>query len=103
MLMRALSVHIAHETSGAARIRHSLRPLTTEGEKFPASLGRIASRECEAVSAVIASEAKQSMLTSLRRDGLLRFARNDEEGAASSRGEPLARNDSVGQATRHSP
>src|SRR4029079_13748529 len=31
MLMRALSVHTAHETAGAARIRHSLRPLTTEG------------------------------------------------------------------------
>jgi hypothetical protein len=27
MLMRALSVHIAHETAGAARTRHSLRPL----------------------------------------------------------------------------
>ena len=27
MLMRALSVHTAHEIAGAARIRHSLRPL----------------------------------------------------------------------------
>src|SRR6267154_2283246 len=34
MLMRALSVHIAHETAGAARIRHSPRPLTIEGVKF---------------------------------------------------------------------
>jgi hypothetical protein len=50
MLMRALSVHIAHETAGAARIRHSLRPLTTEGEEFPANLGRNASRKCEGVS-----------------------------------------------------
>jgi hypothetical protein len=32
MLMRALSVHVAHETSGAARIRHSLRPLIFERE-----------------------------------------------------------------------
>jgi hypothetical protein len=32
MLMRALSVHIAHETSGAARIRHSLRPLYFRGQ-----------------------------------------------------------------------
>src|SRR5260221_4517836 len=32
MLMRALSVHIAHEIAGAARIRHSLRPLIGEGE-----------------------------------------------------------------------
>ena len=36
---------IAHETAGAARIRHSLRPLTTEGGKFRANLGRIAPRE----------------------------------------------------------
>ena len=27
MLMRALLVHVAHEIAGAARIRHSLRPL----------------------------------------------------------------------------
>ena len=58
MLMRALSVHIAHETAGAARIRHSLRPLTTEGEEFPANLGRNASREREAISAVIPGRAK---------------------------------------------
>ena len=30
MLMRALLVHVAHEIAGAARIRHSLRPLTSE-------------------------------------------------------------------------
>jgi hypothetical protein len=28
--MRALLVHIAHEIAGAARIRHSLRPLNSE-------------------------------------------------------------------------
>src|SRR4029079_5397411 len=33
MLMRALFVHIAHETAGAARIRHSLRPLNRGGRK----------------------------------------------------------------------
>ena len=54
MLMRALSVHIAHETSGAARTRHSLRPLTIEGEEIPAELGRIVPRERECVFAVIA-------------------------------------------------
>jgi hypothetical protein len=27
-------VHIAHETAGAARIRHSLRPLIFEGEEI---------------------------------------------------------------------
>jgi len=34
MLMRALFVHIAHEIAGAARIRHSLRPLNFEGEDY---------------------------------------------------------------------
>src|SRR5438132_1678135 len=33
MLMRALLVHIAHEIAGAARIRHSLRPLNWRGRK----------------------------------------------------------------------
>src|SRR5438132_12881321 len=33
MLMRALLVHVAHVIAGAARIRHSLRPLTTRGRK----------------------------------------------------------------------
>ena len=54
MLVCALFVHIAHETAGAARTRSSLRPLTTEGEEFPANLGRNASRERERVSTVIA-------------------------------------------------
>src|SRR5881392_1634511 len=34
MLMRALSVHVAHEIAGAARIRHSLRPLIGEGVRI---------------------------------------------------------------------
>jgi hypothetical protein len=33
MLMRALFVHVAHEIAGAARIRHSLRPLNSEVAK----------------------------------------------------------------------
>jgi hypothetical protein len=33
MLVCALLVHIAHETAGAARIRHSLRPLISEDRK----------------------------------------------------------------------
>jgi hypothetical protein len=40
MLMRALSVHTAHGTAGAARIRHSLRPLFCGGcEEFQQSSG----------------------------------------------------------------
>jgi hypothetical protein len=50
MLMRALFVHTAHETAGAARIRHSLRPPDIEGEEFSAKLGQIVPRECEGVS-----------------------------------------------------
>ena len=61
MLVRALFVHTARETAGAARIRHSLRPLDFEGEEILANLGRNASREREDVSSVIASEAKQSI------------------------------------------
>src|SRR5881227_1461980 len=34
MLMRALLVHVAHEIAGAARIRHSPRPLTIEGTEI---------------------------------------------------------------------
>jgi hypothetical protein len=50
MLMRALFVHTAHEIAGAARIRHSLRPLNFgEGGKLLAKLGRNAPRECEGV------------------------------------------------------
>src|SRR2546423_12496700 len=33
MLMRASTTTIAHETSGAARIRHSLRPLISRGRE----------------------------------------------------------------------
>jgi len=54
MLVCALFVHIAHETAGAARTRSSLRPLTIEGEEYPANLGRNARRERERVSTVIA-------------------------------------------------
>src|SRR3979490_510986 len=45
MLMRALLVHIAHEIAGAARIRHSLRPLISRARRFLAKLGRNASRD----------------------------------------------------------
>src|SRR6188472_486105 len=46
-----LFVHIAHEIAGAARIRHSLRPLFEEGGKFLAKLGRSAPRECKGLFA----------------------------------------------------
>jgi hypothetical protein len=62
MLVRALLVHIAHETAGAARIRHSLRPLNSEGKEISGKpRAQIASRDRETVFFVIASAAKQSM------------------------------------------
>ena len=67
-------VHIAHETAGAARIRHSLRPLTIEGEEFPANLGRIASREREGVSIFLrhSGRAKPSYDAQLRLKSIAR-------------------------------
>src|SRR5204863_3180037 len=74
MLMCALLLPIAHETAGAARIRHSLRPLFSKGEEFPANLGRIVPRErrgvfcrhCEppgrAKARPMTGSAKQSIL-----------------------------------------
>src|SRR3979411_1361324 len=48
MLMRALLVHIAHETSGAARIRHSLRPLNSRGrENYLQSSGKLCRENVE--------------------------------------------------------
>jgi hypothetical protein len=49
MLVCASFIHFARETAGAARIRLSLRPLTTEGGTFPAKLARNARRDREAV------------------------------------------------------
>src|SRR6266702_7713208 len=46
MLVRAFLTTIAHGTSGAARIQHSLRPLNFRGRKLHANLGRNAPREC---------------------------------------------------------
>src|SRR5882757_1716260 len=57
MLMRALFVHIAHEIAGAARIRHSLRPLIGEDANEFEKLGRHASRECETISDVVPAKA----------------------------------------------
>src|SRR5450755_537419 len=45
-----LLVHIAHETAGAARIRHSLRPLIGEGVSYPAKLARNARQDREGMS-----------------------------------------------------
>src|SRR4051794_19396358 len=49
--------YFAHETSGAARIRHSLRPLDSEDARIPANLGRNASRECSLIFGVVLAHA----------------------------------------------
>src|SRR5882762_9041903 len=53
MLMRALSVHIAHETAGAARIRHSLRPHLERCEDYSQTSGASCRENANTHSAVI--------------------------------------------------
>src|SRR3954454_8218220 len=50
MLMCMFLVHVAHETAGAARIRHSLRPLNFRGRNDLQNFGQIMPREREGVS-----------------------------------------------------
>src|ERR1700687_6322642 len=45
-------LHFAHGTAGAARIRHSPRPLISRRETFRANLGRIAPREREVMRGI---------------------------------------------------
>jgi hypothetical protein len=49
MLVCIFSSTTAHEIAGAARIRHSLRPLFGEGENDLQNFGRIAPRDRELV------------------------------------------------------
>src|ERR1700750_2047656 len=88
----------ARETAGAARIRHSLLPhfsgdndTQTSGTNVPRECGRtfavekwkskchnvIASQRVGAKRRPMTGSAKQSTLTEQRKNGLLRFARND--------------------------
>ena len=59
-----LFAQIARETAGAACTRSSLRPQFSKRANEDANLGRKAPREGETISTVIASEAKQSIVTS---------------------------------------
>ena len=47
---------MAHETAGAASTRHSLLPLV-EGQKFPASLGRMRRENVDTHSMVVTRES----------------------------------------------
>src|SRR5258707_1249487 len=94
MLMCALLVHIAHEIAGAARIRHSLRPLISEGEEFSAARAqRVARSRTHILEHRHCEERSDAAIHSsfVRRDGLLRrFApRNDVERALVRLSSPL--------------
>ena len=60
--MRALSVHTAHETSGAARIRHPLRPLISEGESYLQTSGAMRREIAKSYSVVIVREGGRSSI-----------------------------------------
>ena len=70
----------AHDTAGAASTRSSLRPLFSEGKRRT-SLGRNMPRDRAAISSRHCEERmrRSNQHLHLRRDGLLRFARNDVE------------------------
>src|SRR6266516_7020986 len=69
MLVCAFTPSLAHETAGAASTRHSLLPLSLGGKEFQQTSGA-ARREnaglCRKCLHVIASEAKQSILSLCR-------------------------------------
>ena len=71
-----LSLHYSHTRPRVQRASGIPCALWIEGEKFPANLGRNASRECEGVSTVIArSVCDEAIHLSARgKYGLLRFA-----------------------------
>src|SRR6267142_4032369 len=64
----------AHEAAGATGIRRSPRPLWAEDSSTARAHGAARANVC---LDVIASEAKQSMVATKRKNGLLRSARND--------------------------
>src|SRR5258707_9523561 len=79
MLMRALLVHIAHETAGAARTRHSLRPLYFRGRRLLANLGHFVPRECECVSwRDVSKRLRHPEVRALRRTCAVGRASKDE-------------------------
>src|SRR3954468_13419945 len=82
--------YFACEAAGASSARHSLRPQLFWGERFMHRSGasrREMAEVCAISTAVIASEAKQSIFDlAMPSRGLLRSARNDGSGAQKYRG-----------------
>jgi len=66
MLVRATNTSFAHGTSGAARIRHSLRPLIAEGERYLQTSGALC-RENAKLCLDLPSDKKSSLPQARRR------------------------------------
>ncbi len=82
LLVCVLPIPSAHEAAGATGIRRSPRP--PRGERFINGSGAWRGEGAKSRLGVIASEAKQSIKPQ-RKNGLLRFARNDGSTIESSR------------------
>jgi hypothetical protein len=85
MLMRALSVHTAHETAGAARIRHSLRPLDSERAKSFQQSSRENARRDREVMFFRHCERSDVSADALAKAEAIYLGRAKEESIASSR------------------
>src|SRR3954454_21499440 len=72
MLMCMFLVHVAHETAGAARIRHSLRPLNTEGETICKTSGK-SCRENAKLRLAAGQTANTAVVPGLTSDAQLRI------------------------------
>ena len=75
VVTNARAFYTTRAAAGATGTRHSPRPLL--GERFMHNSGASRRESAEVYLVVIASEAKQSILSSWLH-GLLRFARNDD-------------------------
>ena len=75
-----ISLHLAHETAGASRRPAFPAPSGFRRDKVHANLGRGALRDGEGVSTSLRGAKRRSNPCSprMRKDGLLRFARNDD-------------------------
>src|SRR6266568_5330524 len=96
MLVCATFYNFAHETSGAARIRHSLRPLFFRGREIPANLGRDAPRECEAVSGWVVVIARSTCDEAIHSYFAARWIASRSLSSGAHSRDPAARNDVEG-------
>jgi hypothetical protein len=77
MLVCAIVQFLAHETAGAARTRHSLRPLFEEAQSNLEKLGQNMPREREAMTDIVSRA-----LRSMERSGMMRCRPGTQESAA---------------------